>query len=1363
MQYFDRNTDPSRYPDDVGALVQAMLQNRQLFGEGQADPSFVTSALKYARQRQQRRQTSRYEGDDAFVQSIIDMFDFDPLDFQVESWQTIETLDTARRAEGQQKAAVLSAPTGFGKTEAFLGPLYQLLRDGTQNGAAIVYPSRALLQDQLGRMLEHIHQLDEGRGESLSIGIYMGGQPWEMEDVSQEGLFERGTPRPRFKLANCWCGSNTESHAFEYHGTRQGYTLQCEADDTHRFTDRELMLARQPIVRDRQPDILLTTLESLEGFALKPNYPLIDHIDTIVLDEVHLYTQLRGAHAANILRNVADVSSEPLLWLGSSATIDDPQRFGARIFGIEDQDDIVALEPPESDFDDRHDDTEHYYFLKTPEDGPGVSSMAIQQYMLLGHTLLDDGERTRSKMLSFIDSISQVNQKDVQLTNADVDRRLWQYHAGSDDVEDWPAVAAAMDRSFIDEPLSSMRVYSDEGFDSDRAAAVDHLLSTNFLEVGIDVGDIQVITQYRTPWNLSSFLQRAGRAAREPGTDSHIAVFLSSLTDDANMFYRAERFLGSEIRTPLKVDNPVVEWIHERLNQYYRRAKAARETHGLPLETHKAFLEGYLGDDLGYPPAVELVLEPAAFFESAFDEEIGVPSEPLLAEQPLAETRAALHDHLDGLHEEFADIEQYFGMDDGNVVRGADAVDTYIIEVQTRVLDLINTLSGQVSGYNEVLHDNDIHEHDSLVASLDAALDDARERASSIPDGEPAAKVEHFSNIVPDLFIRTGEIQRLQNTAHRAADRAIEPVDTDQLNDVNSAVEQLAALGSDERLKRFYNRQKQVYYLQQALDELEEYATSTWKPYLSVYAIKPLLRSVYYIDRYLRTVDAAPDATVWFVPPDYFGGSGRVVTVFEGENDQRGSQESIDQLVSTYTPYRSEYQGETGSMQAFLPGTEVDGDSVVFDFDQHVTGEKRDGLLIPDSMRLSTVDDLSDEQAHNIVRYCPVCYQILPDSRCLRHDESALGKIHAEARVDTTVSDRHVDESEGRLALADLSAAVTLQGVTLDISPASYRGPEVGYLLDSEADRREQRIESPPTPLGFQLDTRGLVFELDAFEDELATDIRAWVERYNDLEEVDFEYLVHHTAAHFFLQLVADVSSVNTTTLLYGFDTAKQEVYVFERTEGGQGIVDLVFNELRADPASVLEALNRIAYNPQVIAERLWADQEFVSDLPADARAEGDVRPVVAAYVPSPFDDVVDQVVQDVLSTVDQCRRYAQETAQSTAAVYSLKQVVAGEQVGGADEFPEQAVEQAGVDEERHDRVKSLFYSPDVDGCVENLQLHECIASGDQSETLSYVVVEALRNHLTDSVQTSDAATEMFAHEHPPAAELDGTSIFLNF
>lgn len=1361
MQYIDRNTDEKRLPEDVGPLISAMLQNRQIRYAGQDDPAPVTDAIKYQREPQARRQTSPYTGGDPFVESIIDVFGFDPLDFQVNSWQAVDRLDRERTADGESKGAVFSAPTGFGKTEAFLGPLYQLLREGRQESVAIVYPRRALLQDQLGRILEHVHTIKAEHGDQLSVGCYVGNMPWKRSEIGQKSFFEStGSGRPRFTLCDCWCGDK-ESHAFEYHGTNKSYVIQCENDPSHKFNDRELIIPRSDLVFDNPPDILLTTLESLENFAHKPHYSLIDAFDTVVLDEVHLNTGLRGAHAAKIIENVDDISDEPLLWIGSSATVDDPERFGSEIFGLS-KSNIETTSPPPSDFDDDHDDYEHYYFMLAPEDGPGVSSMAIQQSMLLGHTMLKDQDGGRSKQLSFIDSISQINQQRVQLEDADQTNELWQYHRGTDE-EDWDAVASAMDQQFIDEPLDFMPVYSEQGFDSDAASTNDILLSTNFLEVGIDVGEIKIVTQHRTPWNLSSFLQRAGRAARKPGMDSHIAVYLSNLTGDANMFYRADRFLSSDIRTPLNTDNPVVEWMHDRFNRYYEQIDELNdERFRSKLDEHATFLERYLRDDLEFDRYYEMIVEPKSFFAEELD--IDVSADRMLSDQVVDDVKKQLDAYLDEQHDDISDIEEYFGMEDGEVVRGTDAIDSYILEVQEQTLRVIHTFEGQVSGFERTLDVHDASGYEDLVAELNQQLADAKNRAQFIPAGDVHGTVAHFSSLLAELFGLTGKLMQLRNQTNNAVERPIPQVDQDRLSDLNNAVNQLETLSEDERIQEYYKLEKRVHYLQSALDEFSSYLGGK-NPHKSLYRIKDFLRGAYYFDLYLQTDGRQLADDVWFVPPNYFGSAGQFVKVFRENETRDRPEESIDQIVSTLAPYRSEYQSKSGMMQAFLPKTTVTDDGVVMDYTKNVTGEERDGVLVPDTLQLSAIEDQSGDSAMEIVQYCPECFQVLPGDidRCLRHDEREYGKIHSEPHVDTTVTDRTPIDSSGDLTLADMEAKVSLESVTLEITPGRYYGGDVGVAFDSDQDRFTQELESPETPLGFTTRTRGLAYDMTEFIDGIEEKVGDYVRRYKDLKDGDLEHLAYHTAAHFFLQLVTDISSVNTQRVFYGFDLDAGEIYVFERTEGGQGIVDLVYDELRTDPGSVLEALNRLTFNEQVIGERLWARRGFVDALPTDETALDTVRPIVEDTLSIPFDSVVSRVAEEVISTIDRANQFAADEGIFVAAAYDLKHIVATAQVAGEDGFPVDAVTDHDADISDADRVKKAFYSPDIDGCVENLHLTECIAAGDQSETLSYVVLEALRDHLTETVPADEAAEELFERELPPGGEIDGTSVFLDF
>ncbi|AWB28523.1 DEAD/DEAH box helicase [Halococcoides cellulosivorans] len=1360
MQYIDSNTNPGRFPDDVDTLLEAMLANKQIRYVDQEDPPPVTQAIKYERKRQQRRKTSPYSGSDSFVESIVDIFGFDPLDFQVTSWQLIDRMAQTCSLENQSKAAVLSAPTGFGKTEAFLGPLYQLLRSGRQDSVAIVYPRRALLQDQLGRVLEHVHSIKQSCGDQLSVGCYVGNMAWNLSDVGDRGFFHSGDGRKRFTPCNCWCSSDGQTNSFELHQNSESYFLQCENDSTHRFTQDELVLARKEMVFEETPDIVLTTLESMENFAHKPHYDLLDNFGTIVLDEVHLNTGLRGAHAAKIIQNVDDISSGPLLWVGSSATIDDPARFGQQIFGLESVD-IVTTAPPPSDFDDTHDDHEHYYFMIAREDGPGVTSMSIQQSMLLGHTMLASNDGSRAKQLSFIDSISQINQQRVQLEDADRTNQLWEFHLNDEFEEDWQRVATAMGQRFIDEPLSFMPVYSEEGFDRERASESDILLSTNFLEVGIDVGDIKLVTQHRTPWNLSSFLQRAGRAARKPGMDSHVAVYLSTLTGDANMFYRADRFLASDIRTPVNTNNRVVEWMHERFNRYYHRLNdISGRTIRSDLRRHTTFLEEYLCDDLGYETYYEMLLEPRTFFEERLGVE--VDSNRLISPRSVDEVRNSLQQYKEQQREDVADIEVYFDMDGGDVVRGVDSVETFVLEVQEQTLRTTNTFDGQVSGFAAKLDAEDANEYQSMVERLQTSLADIRSSATDVPDDNGEA-VQLFGSLVADLYQIMGQLMGLRQQANVVADQPVPQVDDGEIQALKSVVTQLETLTEDDRLEAYYTLEEQIYYLDRALDEYASYLDSPGSPYNSLFRVKDLLRGAYYVDRFLRTVDEQLGDTVWFVPPDYFGGAGQFVTIQrEGSTGSR-PEESMDQIVSTYSPYRSEYQSESGVMHAFLPRTEVTEDGVVMEYTGDVAGEEHDGLLVPDTISLTEIRDLSGQKAMEMVRYCPECFQILPNlDSCLRHDTSAYGKIHSEPHIDTTVTDRTPVESRGDLTLADLKAQVTLESVTLEITPGQDAGPDIGVIYASEGDRVTQELQSPDIPLGFTTQTRGLVFDMDGFLDGLEDKIGDLVRRYHDTDDYSLEFLAYHTAAHFFLQLVTDVSSVTAQRVFYGYDQHLAEVYVFERTEGGQGIVDLVYQEIESDPGSVLESMHRLLYNEQVINERLWADQEFVAALPIDDISTSAIETVVFENLAVPFDDVVERVTEEVVATVDQAHQLAIDQGIEHAASYALKHTVAAAQVRGCNEFPAAEVDDHPADIADYERVRTAFYSPDIDGCVENLHLMECIATDDQSETLSYILLEALRDYLLEMVNSEDAANEMFDREQPPGGETDGTSVFLN-
>jgi hypothetical protein len=145
------------------------------------------------------------------------------------------------------------------------------------------------------------------------------------------------------------------------------------------------------------------------------------------------------------------------------------------------------------------------------------------------------------------------------------------------------------------------------------------------------------------------------------------------------------------------------------------------------------------------------------------------------------------------------------------------------------------------------------------------------------------------------------------------------------------------------------------------------------------------------------------------------------------------------------------------------------------------------------------------------------------------------------------------------------------------------------------------------------------------------------------------------------------------------------------------------------------------------------------------------------------FPTIQDEVVEEVLSTCDRADQLSDDEDITLREAYTVKHTVADAQIDGMDTFPRDRVEALDLDIDEPSRVESLFYSPDIDGCVENLHTGECISGHDQEEVLSHIVLQELRSHLIDTVGRDEAVDEMFDREQIPAGEIDDTSIYLTF
>jgi DEAD/DEAH box helicase domain-containing protein len=182
------------------------------------------------------------------------------------------------RSSDSRPALIITAPTGAGKTEAFLLPMLNDLfshpRKADEKGvrAILLYPLNALVNDQVERLVAWLH------GQSKVTFVHYTGE----------------TPR--------------ESPG----------ELEAQRDPCRLLTRLEAQ--RNP------PDILVTNYSMLEYLLCRPqDAPLFGNaLRTVVLDEAHLYNGSLAAEIALLLRRVmlrCCVHPENVLQIATSATL----------------------------------------------------------------------------------------------------------------------------------------------------------------------------------------------------------------------------------------------------------------------------------------------------------------------------------------------------------------------------------------------------------------------------------------------------------------------------------------------------------------------------------------------------------------------------------------------------------------------------------------------------------------------------------------------------------------------------------------------------------------------------------------------------------------------------------------------------------------------------------------------------------------------------------------------------------------------------------------------------------------------------------------------------------------------------------
>jgi ATP-dependent Lhr-like helicase len=330
---------------------------------------------------------------------------------------------------------LLIAPTGSGKTEAVLLPIFSdLIQQNAKKGISIVYitPLRALNRDMLKRL--------------------------------------------------------------SFWASKLGVSIEVRHGDTEiKFRRKQALFP---------PNMLVTTPETLQailpGSRMKQH---LSHVKQVVVDEVHeLASSKRGVQLTIALERLYEITGREFQRIGLSATVANPEKVAKFIAGTHRS--IKVVEAAMS--------KDYRYLVETPNpaeidyDIAGELRTSPEAAARIRRiTELVDSHRSTLIFVNSRQNAEMLGRKFDELKRFDI-----AVHHGSLSKEE---------RARIEDEFKS--------------GILKAIICTSTLELGIDIGNIDLVIQYLSPRQVSSLIQRVGRSGHSLDRLSE-GVIVTAFPDD---------------------------------------------------------------------------------------------------------------------------------------------------------------------------------------------------------------------------------------------------------------------------------------------------------------------------------------------------------------------------------------------------------------------------------------------------------------------------------------------------------------------------------------------------------------------------------------------------------------------------------------------------------------------------------------------------------------------------------------------------------------------------------------------------------------------------------------------------------------
>jgi DEAD/DEAH box helicase domain-containing protein len=231
---------------------------------------------------------------------------------------------------------------------------------------------------------------------------------------------------------------------------------------------------------------------------------LFENLRYVVIDELHTYRGVFGSHLANVLRRLKRVAafygSKPQ-FICTSATIANPQELASRIL----EDDVMLVDENGAPSAEKY-----FVFYNPPVVNPqlGIRRSYLNETRRMAKTFLERGLET----IVFANSRLAT---EILVTYLKED--FARLPIGPDAVRGYRGGYLPLERREIERDLRDGRLRG--------------VVATNALELGIDIGSLDVAVLAGYPGTIASTWQRAGRAGRRKGASAAMLVASSAPLD----------------------------------------------------------------------------------------------------------------------------------------------------------------------------------------------------------------------------------------------------------------------------------------------------------------------------------------------------------------------------------------------------------------------------------------------------------------------------------------------------------------------------------------------------------------------------------------------------------------------------------------------------------------------------------------------------------------------------------------------------------------------------------------------------------------------------------------------------------------